>query len=217
MKAKAADGERMTSRFASFLGHLMGIIVLSLSSTSSFAAEDKRGRPMLSFPLTAGDATRVEATVAFVSDGFRAGGCKTVKSSGNEIADAQACKTVSYYKTKTPIYAITSVWVAPPFEGEFVPPVIRNSKSINVPGSYPSIDLAKGNQGTATVKLILSPDGKVTDCSIAQSSGYASLDRVTCRLQRRGRYKPAVWNEEPTVAVIYTTVFWGAGSGPPKR
>jgi len=46
--------------------------------------------------------------------------------------------------------------------------------------------------GSVTATLDIAPDGRVTDCRIARSSGNASLDRTTCTLiERRFRFEPA--------------------------
>ncbi len=172
---------------------------------------------MLSFPVAAGEATRAEAMVAFVSNGYVRGPCNVVKSSGDEIADGHACRTVSFYKTDKPLHAVTSVWKSPKFEGNFTAPKLKNPKQVINPLAYPKQDLTKGNQGTTSVKVTLDIEGKVTDCMVAQSSGYASLDRVTCKQMQRGKYEPALLDGEPTPAVFYTAMFWGAGSGPPKQ
>ncbi len=172
---------------------------------------------MLSFPVAAGEAARAEAMVAFVSNGYVRGPCKVVKSSGDAIADSHACRTVSFYKADKPLHAVTSVWIPPNFEGSFTAPKLKNPRQVVNPLAYPKHDLSKGNQGTTSVKLTLDAEGKVTDCMVAQSSGYASLDRVTCKQVQRAKYEPALLDGEPTPSVIYTAMSWGAGFGPPKQ
>jgi protein TonB len=57
---------------------------------------------------------------------------------------------------------------------------------------YPA-DAARANLGgQVTVHLEISPEGRVTRCTVARSSGIASLDSTTCSLIRqRFRYEPA--------------------------
>jgi TonB family protein len=194
----------------------MGLAVWSVSSP---AQDNQKAGLLLAFPVVAGDATRAEATVAFVSNGYTRGPCKIVKSSGDELADAQACSTVSFYKTNKPLRAVTSVWLMPEFEGAFIAPKLKNPEKIAkaILSAYPRHDLSKGNQGTSSVKLIIGNDGEVIDCTTAQSSGHASLDRVTCKQMRRNKYEPALLDGRPINAVVYTSIFWGAGSGPPEE
>ncbi|MFT7359148.1 energy transducer TonB [Parasphingorhabdus sp.] len=191
---------------------------LAVWSVTAPAQSNEQDGSLLAHPLAAGDATRVEVTVAFVSDGYRRGPCKIVESSGDKRADAQACRTVSFYKTTKPLYAVTSAWLMPEFEGEFIAPKLKNSKKVAmaISNSYPRYELSKGHQGTTSVKLVIDITGKVTNCIAAQSSGYATLDRVTCKQMMRAKYNPGQLNGEPTESIVYTSMFWGAGSGPPE-
>jgi TonB family protein len=182
----------------------------STGSESSF-------EPMLSFPKSAGPAVRAEATVAFVSNGYVRGGCKTMKSSGHQLADQQACRTVSFFKSSEPIYSITSVWIPPKFDGHYIPPKLKNSSRVINAETYPSNALRKGHQGTSTVRLYVDVNGKVSDCQVAQSSGHKSLDKVTCKSLLKARYNPATLNGVPIESVVYSPIAWGAGSGPPKN
>lgn len=176
---------------------------------------EKSAEPMLSFPSSAGSATRAEATVAYISNGYVRGGCKTVKSSGDEAADEHACQTVSFYKTNEPVYSVTSVWISPKFEGRFSPPILKNTKKVIAAQLYPSGALARGDQGTTTVKLVVNLEGRISTCEVAQSSGYKSIDRVTCKSLSKAKYHPASLEGFPTEAVVYLSVGWGAGSRPP--
>jgi TonB family protein len=57
---------------------------------------------------------------------------------------------------------------------------------------YPAEALRNRERGTAAFRLEVGIDGMVTDCTIAQSSGFASLDSATCRLlTERARFTPA--------------------------
>ena len=60
------------------------------------------------------------------------------------------------------------------------------------PEDYPSADLRAENQGTTGFRLEFGVDGKPTNCSVTQSSGFPSLDAKACQmLMRRGRFTPA--------------------------
>lgn len=57
---------------------------------------------------------------------------------------------------------------------------------------YPAAAARLGEQGTVQVELAVNESGKVTHCTIIQSSGHPSLDNATCViLQRRARFIPA--------------------------
>ncbi|MEO7634679.1 MAG: TonB family protein [Sphingomicrobium sp.] len=57
---------------------------------------------------------------------------------------------------------------------------------------YPAAAESAGAEGTARASLTIGPDGRVTGCSITQSSGNSSLDSATCNvLRRRAKFTPA--------------------------
>jgi protein TonB len=57
---------------------------------------------------------------------------------------------------------------------------------------YPRSALRKHEQGKVCYRITIGTDGRVSDCRINASSGYASLDEVTCKIaQERMRFLPA--------------------------
>jgi TonB family protein len=57
---------------------------------------------------------------------------------------------------------------------------------------YPASAQRNGEQGTVQAQLVIDPTGRVSSCTIVESSNVASLDRTTCAiLQRRARFFPA--------------------------
>lgn len=57
---------------------------------------------------------------------------------------------------------------------------------------YPQAAIRNEESGTTGVRLTIGPDGRVSDCSVTQSSGSSSLDSTTCSiLRRRARFTPA--------------------------
>jgi protein TonB len=61
------------------------------------------------------------------------------------------------------------------------------------PDDYPAEAMRRNEQGSVTAQLAIDTEGRVTKCTIAVSSGSASLDSTTCRiLARRARFSPAV-------------------------
>ena len=81
------------------------------------------------------------------------------------------------------------------------PPVPRVSQAARAKGNlatlirnedYPDSAIEQGVTGTARARLEVGANGRVTGCTITQSTGNAALDRTVCRvLQSRGRFDPA--------------------------
>lgn len=61
------------------------------------------------------------------------------------------------------------------------------------PGDYPPASRRAGEQGDVTVRLTISPFGRVTRCAVLASNASDSLESATCAvLSRRARFAPAV-------------------------
>lgn len=57
---------------------------------------------------------------------------------------------------------------------------------------YPASARQRAEEGTATFDLAVGPYGRVTHCTIVQSSGSGALDNASCRILRsRARFTPA--------------------------
>ncbi|NJC06245.1 protein TonB [Sphingomonas kaistensis] len=76
------------------------------------------------------------------------------------------------------------------------PPAQRaqaNLASYFTEDDYPTEAIRKEEQGAVAFVLAVSPEGRVTACRIATSSGSAALDGATCRILRsRARFRPAL-------------------------
>ena len=71
---------------------------------------------------------------------------------------------------------------------------------------YPPAALRNEEQGTVRVRLTIDTSGRVTGCSVTQSSGSSSLDQTTCRLlQRRARFTPARDNQGQPIGDTVTS------------
>lgn len=76
---------------------------------------------------------------------------------------------------------------------------------------YPASAQSAGAEGTVRASLSIGPDGRVTGCSITQSSGNNSLDQATCNvLRRRAKFTPARdSNGNPTSDTVNTpSIVW---------
>lgn len=67
-----------------------------------------------------------------------------------------------------------------------------NLASLIANDDYPVGAVLLGMEGTVGVQMKVDPSGKVTDCTVQQSSGFIILDSQTCRIfQARARFEPA--------------------------
>jgi len=67
--------------------------------------------------------------------------------------------------------------------------IVAGSISVD---DYPASAIRAGAQGTVLARFVVSRSGRPTNCTIAESSGNAALDAVSCRIvTERFRYEPA--------------------------
>ena len=71
---------------------------------------------------------------------------------------------------------------------------IRANGTIDTP-PYPPISRENGEEGRVVLKIMVSPDGRVTDVRVARSSGFARLDCAARNAGKNGRYQPSGWTE----------------------
>jgi D-alanyl-D-alanine endopeptidase (penicillin-binding protein 7) len=62
---------------------------------------------------------------------------------------------------------------------------------------YPQADIAASHEGTVTLNFRVDASGSVTDSTILQSSGYASMDEAARGALLRCRFAPALRNGQP--------------------
>lgn len=69
-------------------------------------------------------------------------------------------------------------------------------------------------RGRSLFGVQVNPDGRVANCIIVQSSGFARLDDLTCRLvTRRARFAPAMTADGvPTIGYYSQAVRWAIDS-----
>jgi periplasmic protein TonB len=75
---------------------------------------------------------------------------------------------------------------------------------------YPSRALREEKEGVTRFTVQVSPEGRVTSCSVTGSSGTPELDDAACRaISRRARFTPATNGEGQPVAGTYSnSVRW---------
>jgi len=94
------------------------------------------------------------------------------------------------------------------------PRPVRRARLTNDPRyrteDYPPAARRAREQGTAAFRVIVGPDGRISDCFITRSSGSAALDEATCAVMYlRARYRPARDADgNPTIDVDSSTVRW---------
>ena len=129
-------------------------------------------------------------------------------------------------RTNTMPPPVTVVPVAPPVQitptappAPPAPPPVRTVPPKSAVGNlqglfsnddYPSAAIDREEQGTVNVRLTVGPNGRVSDCSVANSSGSRTLDSTTCRILRsRARFSPATDNlGNPTTGTVTQRITW---------
>jgi len=114
--------------------------------------------------------------------------------------DAYPLRVASLPQPEPPLFRTGARKVAP----------LGNTASWISEDDYPFDGRAERHRGTVIYSLKVSPDGRVTNCSVSRSSGYPSLDQATCRLVvRRGRFAPARDAAGTPIASVFTSrVVW---------
>lgn len=87
------------------------------------------------------------------------------------------------------------------------------------PEDYPPSAFEARVTGTVGLRFVVTPNGRVSDCTVSRSSGSAALDSTTCRLiTRRLRYRPARNAEgRPIAEVIRGQHEWVIGPDRPAN
>ena len=85
-----------------------------------------------------------------------------------------------------------------------------NPKSLEVSeDDYPPSSLRAEEEGVVRVTLSVNTQGKVDNCTVAQSSNFPKLDEKTCQIAlRRFRGKPALQNGTPVASTTVKAIRW---------
>ena len=75
---------------------------------------------------------------------------------------------------------------------------------------YPTSDLRQEHEGSTRYRLTIDAAGKVSNCAVVASSGFAGLDQAACtNLTRRGQFEPATDDNGGRAPGSYSgTVTW---------
>ena len=82
-------------------------------------------------------------------------------------------------------------------EGKDVIPAKPDKKYRNRPPPYPEDAVLRGEHGTVVLVIHVDPLGLPSGIDVAQSSGYASLDRAALQAVKTWRFLPAVKDGQP--------------------
>jgi protein TonB len=88
------------------------------------------------------------------------------------------------------------------------------------PPRYPVDSRRAHEQGTVVLSVLLSTDGRVSDVSIARSSGFARLDRAALDAVRDWRWSPLMRDGNPVMVrgvVTIPFILQGGDGGPDRR
>lgn len=76
------------------------------------------------------------------------------------------------------------------------------------PPRYPMESRRKHEQGTVVVRLLIGADGRVTDISVVQSSGFNRLDQAALQAIRTWRWQPTIRDGQPVeIRGLYSMPF----------
>jgi protein TonB len=64
----------------------------------------------------------------------------------------------------------------------------------------------RGEQGVVVLELAIGTDGRVVTTRIARSSGFGRLDEAARRAAQAWRFRPALVEGQPTLAMVQTSV-----------
>lgn len=97
-------------------------------------------------------------------------------------------------------------------------PTLRNPQTVITGADYPRSSARRNEIGIVSVVLRVTPEGRVDQCSITETSGYDTLDATTCSLlESRARFGPALDSGGTPVAGEYRVAStWGVDARQPS-
>ena len=112
-----------------------------------------------------------------------------------------------------PASILLALLLAAPAQAADAPEAARaqaNLASYVSDADYPAEAIRAGEQGMVRFRLDVGANGRVSACTVTESSGSPSLDETTCRiLTERARFLPARDSEgKPTADSVHAAVRW---------
>ncbi len=106
-----------------------------------------------------------------------------------------------------PSAAVPSVSTAPaPPAPPVLPPDASAATLGNSAPRYPIEARRKRHEGTVRLRVVITPDGRVKEISIARSSGFDSLDDAALAAVRKWKFRPGTQAGTPVEAVGYLNI-----------
>jgi TonB family protein len=153
--------------------------------------------------LLAAEQGRVTLNLTIGTDG-RVTDAQVARSSGSQALDQAAVRIAEgrwryqpVMRNGQPVVSTVStdvVWTLPlrPAAQTYVAAGPRPAQpgAAAVPGDYPALSMARGEQGVVGVRYVVGPDGLVQNAELAAPSGYSGLDNAALRAVRGGRAQP---------------------------
>ena len=108
---------------------------------------------------------------------------------------------------------LREVWnVGEPFSARVKQPAraIRPLRDLFNSSSYPAQAMREGSTGSVGFAMMIDETGKVRDCMVEQTSGYATLDAMSCYvIVNEARFEPAVGaHGKPVESASFQRVDW---------
>lgn len=91
------------------------------------------------------------------------------------------------------------------------PAETERPRLISLPGIsefYPPTALAEAREGVTQLRCVLTPEGRLIECGVHQSSGSADLDTAAFQIAARARYTPMRVSGEAVRASVVLPVRW---------
>jgi TonB family protein len=87
---------------------------------------------------------------------------------------------------------------------------VGDLQNVFKPEDYPWTAVHKRLQGSATMEILIDEKGAVADCSITETSGYATIDAQSCAIiQERAKFEPAIdMQGKPTRSSYSQRIIW---------
>ena len=108
---------------------------------------------------------------------------------------------------------LRQVWnVGEPYASRISRPArsLRPLRELFTRGSYPSQALREGNTGVVGLSLLIDETGKVRDCMVEDTSGFATLDTMSCQvITEQAKYEPALGVDgKPVKSADFHRINW---------
>jgi len=116
---------------------------------------------------------------------------------------AVAHPITTYIGPPVPVH-VAPVVVAPPATPPTPPSAIL---ATHTQPPYPPVSQRLGEEGTVQLSIAVGPDGRVSDASVATSSGKSDLDQAALDwVKSHWRYKPATKDGHPVDATVRAAI-----------